>query len=80
MTLLPVATPTSNSRNPHPGARLLSEREHSDAVTEVTSLGGAGVLTTSLDATVKVWDVGTLAVHSFGKIHSKGILAACRVR
>ena len=52
------------------GARLVGEPDaHGDAVTEVTTLGGSSLLTTSLDGTVKVWDLSTMAAHTFAKIH-----------
>ena len=36
------------------GARLIHERAHAAAVTEITGLGGNNIFSTSLDATVKV--------------------------
>jgi len=53
------------------GGRLAKEHGHKAAVTECGSLGGNNVLTTSLDGTMKVWNVSTMKAHNFGQIQPK---------
>jgi hypothetical protein len=62
------------------GARLISEQAHGNAVTEILALGGNALFTSSLDATVKVWDCSTLKCNSFDDIHRKSTPALPEIR